>query len=414
MSKQTSYGLKALTFVLAVAATGALAPATAQDGVDARWLPFLGCWEATSEEAPTGDLLCVRPTAQTGGVEFLRVSDDAVVAREVLWADGQRHETTREACRGWEQGTFSQDGRRLFLQSEYTCDGGAIQQGGGIIAMASPVAFLDVRVAGVDGDRLAWVQRYHAASEAQAEAAGFGDILEDRAWSVGQARMVASANLDIDDLIEASAAQPAEAVEAFLAERGSQLDLKAAHLVRLADAGVPERVIDVAVATSYPGSFHLTGGTDVMVAETSALDQGSLRRRWGTSAAYDPYMSRAGYWGYPAYGSLYYGYGYSPFGYGYSPYGYGYGGWGYGPGSYRPVVVEVDRTSSRPHGRVVNGRGYSAGRSSSGSTSQGYVPRSGGGASGSSAATSGGSGSSTRSSGSSTARKAKPRGGGGY
>lgn len=412
MSKYRILGLKALTFGLATLALGAAIPVSAQE-VDARWLPWMGCWQATGEDA-SSDLLCVRPAAQAGGMEFLRVSDDAVVAREVVWADGQRHETTREACTGWEKGAFSQDGRRLFLSSEYTCDGNVVQEGGGIIAMASPVAFVDVRVAGMGGERMAWVQHYRAASEALAEAAGFGDILEDRGWSVGQARMVAAAPLDIEDVIEASNTVPAEAVEAFLAERGDRMDLKAAQLLQLADAGVPERVIDVAVATSYPESFRLASGGGDQAGQRSALDEGSLRRRWGTGSmlGYDPYLPGSLRYGYG--GSLYYGYGYNPYGYAYSPYGYGYGyGYGgYGYGGYRPVIVQVDRTSDRPHGRVVNGRGYTQGRGSSSGPSQSYVPRSSAGASGTSSAGSSGSTGSS-SSGTSTGRTAKPRGGGG-
>ncbi|HSG07697.1 MAG TPA: hypothetical protein VLA36_05055 [Longimicrobiales bacterium] len=414
MSKHTSFGLKALTFGMALAAFAAPRPAAGQ-AVDARWLPWMGCWEATSNEVANGDLLCVRPAAQAGGMEFLRISEDAVVAREVVWADGQRHETTRESCSGWEQGSFSEDGRRLFLSSTYTCDGGALQEGGGIIAMASPAAFVDVRVAGMGGERLAWVQRYHAATEAQAEAAGFGDILADRAWSVGQARMIAAAPLDVDDVIEASTVVPSEAVEALLVERGDRMDLKAAELIQLAEAGVPDNVIDVAVATAYPESFRLASGAGGQAGSMSALDQGSLRRRWGTSSAraFNPYDPRFGAYG----GSLYYGYRYSPFGYQYNPYlyGYGYGAYGYGGygyGGYRPVVVEVDRagTAPAPRGRVVNGRGYSRGSGSSGTPSQGYVPRSTG-ASGSPSAGSSGSGSGS-SSGTSTGRTAKPRGGG--
>jgi hypothetical protein len=350
-------------------------------------------------------------------MEFLRVSDGAVVAREVLWADGQRHETTREACTGWEEGSFSKDGRRIFLRSEYNCGGDAVQEGGGIIAMASPLTFVDVRVAGMGGERMAWVQRYQAAGTAEAEIAGFGDILEDRGWSVGQARMVAAAPLSVEDLIEASQAVPAEAVEAFLAERGDRMELKSAQLLQLAEAGVPENVIDVAVATAYPESFRLGSGMG-QAGNVSALDDGSLRRRWGTrgSLAYDPFLPSSLRYGYA--GSLYYGYGYSPYGYGYNPYaygyGYGYGGYGYGGygyGGYRPVVIEVDRTGDAPaHGRVVKGRGYSQGRGTSSGPSQSYVPRSTAGASGSSA-----SGSTSGSSGSgSSGRTAKPRGGGGH
>jgi hypothetical protein len=417
MSMQSSSGLRAFTFGLAVAALGALTPVSAQE-VDARWLPWMGCWQATSDDGATGDMLCVRPAAQAGGMEFLRVSDEAVVAREVLWADGKRHETARESCTGWEQGSFSQDGRRLFLSSEYTCDGSVPQEGGGIIAMASPVTLVDVRVAGMGGERLAWVQRYVAATEAQAEAAGFGDILEGRGWSVGQARMLAAAPLDVEDVIEASRTVPSEAVEAFLAQRGDRMELKAAQLLQLADAGVPDRVIDVAVATAYPESFRLASGAGGQAAQVSALDEGSLRRRWGTRSAYgayDPFLPWSLRYGYSAFGYSPYGYGYSPYGYGYGYGGYGYGGYGYGGygyGGYRPVIIQVDRnTDVRAHGRVVNGRGYSQGRGSSGGPSQGYVPRSTGGASGAPAASSG-SGAS-RSSGSSTGRTAKPRGGGG-
>jgi hypothetical protein len=201
-------------------------------------------------------------------------------------------------------------------------------------------------------------------------------------------------------------------VEAFLAERGEEMGLKAADLIQLADAGVPDNVIDVAVATSYPRSFQLASGMGGGAGNPSALDEGSLRRSWGMSVGY-AFNPWAGF-GYGAFD-----YGYYPYGYGYNRYGYGYG-YGYGPGyygpgygGYRPVVVVVDR-ETRPHGRVIAGRGYSQGRgSSSGPSSKGYVPRSTGGASGSPAASGSGARSSGSSSGSSTGRTAKPRGGGG-
>lgn len=394
-----------LAFAGALALVAA-APAAAQE-MDARLLPWLGCWTPAAEG--TGlDLVCVQPAQQPGAMEIVRIADGQPAGREVIWTDGRRHETAREACTGWEEGSLSEDGRRIFLRGAFTCDG-VTQETSGVVAMASAAAWIDVRTAGQGSDQVAWVQRYVAATAEASAEAGYGDLLRDRAWVVGNARVAASAPLDADDVIEASERVPAEAVKALLAEKRDGLDLDAATLVRMADAGVDEGVIDVAVAVSFPDRFQLASGGEPQVA--SALDDGSLRRRWvGSPAYYDPYFMP---W------SLRYGrgwYGYDPYGYGY---GYGYGGLGYGygyPYGYRPTVVVVTPSSepAAQHGRVVNGRGYARGGSrSSGGSSDSYVPARSG-ASGSSGATAGSS-SGTRSGSSgaaSTGRTAKRRGGG--
>lgn len=405
MTTKRDVGRAALALGIAVAALGAASPVAGQDA-DPRWLPWLGCWQPAAE-AGDAELVCVRPTDDRLAVEVLRVSGSDVVATEVVWADGRRRETSRESCTGWEEGAFSDDGRRVFLNSSFTCEGGVAQEGGGILAMTSPAEWLDVRVAGMGGENLAWAQRFRVADPSVAEAAGFGDLVLDRAWSVRTARMVAASSLDVDDVIEAAAMVPQEAVQALLAERGDRLDLSASELLRMTDAGVSEALIDVAVAVSYPDHFRVEAGGEEVTA--SALDRGSLRRRWADQglmgpAYYDPFYAP---WGF----RYRYGYG-SGYGYGYDPYGYGWGYGGYYSG-YRPTVVVVDR-AEREHGRVINGRGYSRGgsagstRGSSGGASAG--PARSGGASAGSGSAGGGSGSGG---GSSTGRTAKPRGGGG-
>ena len=411
MTTMSDLSRGALALGLALALVGA-GPAGAQE-VDARWLPWIGCWEPANG-AGEADLVCVRPGDDAGAVELLRVKGAEVVGREVVWTDGTRHENAHEGCKGWEEGAFSSDGRRIFLRSSYACAGDVTQDGGGILAFTSPAEWLDVRAAGMGGQSTAWVQRFRPAEPALAEAAGFGDLLAGRAWPARTARLVAGATLDVDDVIEATAQVPAEAVRAFLAEQRSPLELSAAELARMADAGVPEQVIDVAVAVSYPERFTLQAQGERVT--PSALDEGSLRRRWAyqgylgmSPGFYDPFFApwslRFGY----GYGSGYYGYGYDPYGYGYSPYSYG---WGYGGGyyGYTPVIVNVDRTPQE-HGRVIGGRGYSRGSGSGGSagSSSGW-PLHSGGASGSSGASSSGGGGS--SGGSDTGRTAKPRGGG--
>jgi hypothetical protein len=393
MANHRLNGLHAAAVGLALVA---LAPALASaQNTDPRLLPWLGCWEPANG-ADAGDLLCVRPATQDAAVEVARLAGNEIVSRELVWADGARHETERADCTGWEEGTFSQDGRRLFLSSEHACQSGT-EQGGGIMAIASPNEWLDIRVAGRDDDMMAWVQRYQLASAEKTEAAGFGDVLDD-AWSARTARMVASAALDVDDVIEANEHVSHQAVEALLAERGDPLTLNSEEIVRMSDAGVPESTIDVAVAVSYPETFQLAQGDQP---ERAVADDENLDRRWGRRGYgfYDPYFYD------PFYRNSYYGYGY---GYG----SYGYGGYGYGGYGYVPTVVVVDRQPTQ-HGRVVNGRGYTRGSgSSTGGASRTYVPsggrpaaapRSGASTSGGTAARSGGSSGSTRT--------AKPRGG---
>lgn len=399
MTHRRSFRSAVLTLGLALLSLGAAGSASGQD-VDPRWLPWLGCWAPSADNTGV-DLVCVQPSEQAGAVELLRVVEGAVASREVLWADGRRHDTSRESCEGWEEGHFSADGRRLFTRGEYVCEG-MTQQVAGVIAMASSVAWIDVRTAGMGGENVAWVQRYHAAPAAEVEAAGFGDILGERAWAVATARMVAAHTLDVDDLIEASGALPPEAVEALVAERQDRFELTSDDLIRMADAGVADDVIDVAIAVSYPERFQLR--TDQDQVAVSALDTGSLRRRWTRPAAfmgpafYDPFYMP---W------SLRYGYGYRSW-YGWDPYGYG---WSYG--GYRPTVVVVDQVE-RDHGRVVNGRGYTRGRSYSGGSRDAggsYAPaRSGATGSGSAQPSTGSSGASSR--GSDTGRTARRRGGG--
>jgi hypothetical protein len=372
-------------------------PVAAQ-AADSRWLPWLGCWQAEGAPSDAG-LLCVRPLDGQTSVEILRVTGTDVVSREVVWADGQHHQTSREGCDGWEEGSFSRDGARIFLSSSHTCEGGVERTGGGIMALVSPTEWLDVRYLGMGDNRTPWVQRYRAASDQQAEAAGMGGILADRAWAVRTARMAAAAAPSVDDVIEASQAEPAEVVQAWVAERKAPLKLDGKELERMADAGVAPDVIDIAVAVSYPSHFNVTAQPRMAEDAADRPMRGYYYPGWG----FDPFYYRFGY------DPLYYGaYGYG-YGYGYAggyPGGY-YGGYGYG---YNPVIV-ITNTDQNPvsHGRFVPGRGYTHGSSSGSSGSSGSAARApSSGSTGSSAGSS-----SSGSSSSSSARTAHRRGGGG-
>ena len=356
-------------------------PAATQDqDYDARWLPWLGCWgpvtETTDSDAP---MLCLRPVPGGEGVEMLTVTGGDIVAQEAVRADGMNRETSREACEGWERASFSDDGRRVYLRTELTCEGGLQRNSTGLMSMASPYEWMDVRSVELEGESVPWVLRYQLATREAVEAAGLQGIAANRVQTQQFARVAASSPITIDDVVDASEHIDAKAVEAWVVERGDQFDLDASRLIALANAGVAQNVIDMVVAVSYPDHFVIDRGMggDTEFAESDytrgARYGGAGRARYGYGRYYDPFFYDP-YLLSPFY-SPYAGSGYySPYGYGFG-YGIGYGGYGFGYGgygSYRPTVVVVgrrDQDAGSGSPRAVRGRGYTRGSGSSSSGS---------------------------------------------
>ncbi len=381
---------------------GGQGSAAAQE-TDTRWAPWVGCWQAVADEdAPAGaGFLCVRHAG--AGVEVIEVVDGQARTVQALVADGRPYDVATEGCEGWRSVEFSLDGQRLYTRSEQACSGDPLTPSTGLIAMVSPSEWIDVQATDVNGRALSWARRYRPARPEPVEAAGFADLAAERGFASRAARAAASAP-DIDDVLEATRAVDAEAVRAWVAELNDPFDLNARRLIRLADAGAPESVIDVMVAVSFPDRFSIDRQGNVDELATSSTRRGyayggrPLLFGWGNR---DPFY-------------------YSPFGYGYRyGYGYGYGyEYGYPDGYYSPgVVIVAPREDAEPKARVVRGRGYTRGRSNgTGSTSGSpasapSVRREGGGSSGTAEPSGSGASSGSGSSGTSEGRRAKPRGG---
>ena len=345
--------------------------ASAQD-MDSRWLPWLGCWEAADagQEAP---MLCVRPNEEGNGVDLVTWTDGEIISTETIQTDGVPRQAQRDDCRGIEEARFSDDARRVYMSSQYTCDNGTERAATGLIAMINPMEWVDIKVVESQGQKVPWSLRYRLARSSRVAEAGMENVVADRAVAVKEARILASARLTADDLIEAAGKVDPEAVEALVVARGDPFDVNASMLTRLADAGLPPRVIDVVVAVSYPDRFAVKPGAVAVEAEAPARAAIPLSYGFG---------SRWSFWNPYFYDPFYSGY--MGMGYGYSPYSYGYGGY---YGYYRPTTVIVQPRPSvyTSGGRRVNGRGYVG--SGSGSTRR-AVPRSsttGGSSSGASA-----------------------------
>ena len=392
--------------------------ANAQDPrAGSRWQGLLGCWQpvtaasadtytawmeqrARDAEAPR---LCIVPTSRPGAVEFLTVAGGTVTTHDTVDAANPHVARKRDSCDGWEGAEWSVDGRRVYLKSQYSCDGNVTRGSSGMLAMSSDGQLMHIDEIASGGAKSVRVARYRSVAAPEGIALDSTLVPRADAIPVTAARASMSAALTGADIVDAVNNVDSLVVEAWLVERGDRFVIDAKRLAALADAGVPGRITDLMVALAYPRVFALDRPT--RVASTIA-PAGSGRTVYLTLPPSDPfgYQSGFGYrpYGYSPYSSLYDGYPYN----GYNGYGYGY--------FYQPPVVIVRGSGggspARPHGHVVNGRGYT--RDPSPSSADMPPTRSGAGG-GTSSQGSGSSGSSTSSgSGSSSSgetRHAKPR-----
>jgi len=313
-----------------------------------------------------------------GDVDVVTVVDTAVVARDHLVSDPQRHPVSRAGCTGWETATWSNEADRLYRRSEYTCPGDVKRTASEVFAMTPEWEWLDVQGLSSHGTMGVRTIRYRSAAvPAVAEIAA---ALAPHVAEVSMARGTAAMPPTPADVIEATRNADPAVIEAWLAEEGEGFPLSGTQLEALADSGVPGNVIDVMVAMTYPRVFTVAAPS-----ARGGFNSAQTARRTPTPDTmvayphpYDGYGAYAapGPWGWDYYSpwswSLY-GY-YSPFFYGpygqFAPYGYGgyagyggYGGYYYGGGT---IVVVGGGASNPPppHGRIVNGKGYDYGGNS--------------------------------------------------
>lgn len=411
--QRAAIGAGALALVAAAATS-----ASAQ--TDARWRAWTGCWTTTSPQNlafGTSSAVCVLPTEKASAVEIVTVISGKITDRTRIDADGQPHATDRDGCTGSTTARWSQFGIRVLIKETFNCAGSGERKGTGVMSFTQQYEWLDVRGIASGGTAGVAVAKYQLTSDTTGLPAEVRPALALRGPAANNGVLVASAPLTLADIAEMGTAVDSGVAATWLMERTRdvRLNITGKQLVALADQGVPAAVIDVVVAIAHPNVFALNSSAVPSLEERatgrgtpSNLSANYGRRYPGYYGLYmspmydpfDPYFSYYSPFNRYAYGGYGYGYvGYS--GYGYNPYGYGYY-----PG-YTPVIVVTrgsgDTQTSRPHGRVVKGQGYTSGTGSSGSsaTSSGAAERVGGGSSGSTSSSSG-SGSAAASSGSSS------------
>lgn len=387
----------ALTIALVLLAA---VPASAQDTplAHARWAPWLGCWTLIQDDrgsldaATTGPddvLVCVLPASEGRGVGMTTFVGGRSVVQQSIVADGASHPVSEPACSGSQRSEWSLTGQRLLTRAEVVCSGQAARTVSGITLMTQGPTWVDIQAVGADQDAQVRVRRYRRASSPP-EGMVLPPGLQERG-EAARARLAGPMTMTLEEVVDASGKIAAPAVEAALLETGSRFDLNSRALRELDAADVPDEVVDVMVALSFPGRFQVDrtrgratqtqGAIVTSVERSNRLPEryGSARQRrnlpydtYAPPYTYDPYYPYYSYYPYNPY-NPYYGYGaYDRYYFSYSPFGYS-NWWGnpyipYYSGSPRPVVI-VPGGPARPGGsgrsRVVEGRGYTQGGTAS-------------------------------------------------
>jgi hypothetical protein len=294
---------------LAITTLAFAAPASAQD---ARWSPWVGCWDPAA--STQGAHVCVERAGDNAVTLRTTVAGQRVLEQTIV-ADGVDHPVSDAECRGMQRAEWSADGQRLFAHAELKCTNEQPRTVSGLALLTPDGTWLDIQAVRADGRDSTRVRRYRRVAE---EGATFA--------------RPAGTPLTIAAISEASRKVSPAALEAAVVETHTTLDLSSRRVIELADAGVPERLIDVMIALSYPKKFVVerTSPTSGLLAPPLYLDS-------------DPFY----------YASYYY-----------SPFAYGYGGYYY-PYAFSPAYVTVGSGgsgSTSPQasgaGRVIDGVGY--------------------------------------------------------
>jgi hypothetical protein len=409
--------------ILAFAITIA-APASAQSaGTNGAWQAWLGCWTPASTlirvvGRSATSVVCIVPTSTPSAVEVVTVTGGKIVDRTRVDTDGQPHALAKEGCTGFQSAKWSPSARRVYLKSEFNCSGAPSTHLSAVYAMAGSGEWIDVQGMRVDKNSGVHAVRYRQATDVADLPGEIAQKLQPRSLANRAAMLAVATQPSLVDVEEASRELDASVVSTWLIEEDKlaiqrPAPLNAKQLVQLADNGVPGSVIDVMLGLSYPDALVVNPVNYGVARQNTDSAYSQYGSSYGSLGSMNPLIGfdRMGLPIYASESSLMYGcspYMYSPFdmgmnlynssyGCGYNSYGYGglggfgYGyGNGYGYGRYPnyggyfgggPVVVPVGAGGGTPHGRIVNGKGYTSGDGGSSA-----APRSNSGSSGSSSA----------------------------
>src|SRR4029079_4036640 len=163
---QHKLAIASIGLLVACAVTARGQRATAQSGSadDARWYPWIGCWQRSGDTGASNQFTCVRPGGD-GSADIMTLSNGEVESRGRLVVDGLAHAIDTDGCRGSQTATWSttDGGSRLYIGSSYSCSGGLRGRSTLLFAILPSGVWLEVRDVHAAGGWVETVTRFHDA-----------------------------------------------------------------------------------------------------------------------------------------------------------------------------------------------------------------------------------------------------------
>jgi len=322
---------------LAIPASGSAQTPSA--GFDARWLPWVGCWRPADQSSGADGLhVCVVP-ASASGVRIITIAGDRVVREEPVVPDGSSRAIDEPGCRGSLKSEWSADGLRIYSNGESACENDAPRTVSALSLLTGDAEWIDVQVVTVARQEGVRLRRYRRSNDQPPDPSLIPPDLRARADHVAL-----GVRLSIDHVIDASRHVAPRVIEALLFETRPVFPINSRQLIALGNGGVAGPVIDLMVAFSFPGKFDVR--------------RSGVRPVPGYGGGGYPFAEEElaeSAW--PWYYDRYYAFD-SPFAY----WRWGYWGGGYDIFPESGFIVsggpEKPSFTPFPHGKVVNGTGY--------------------------------------------------------
>jgi hypothetical protein len=240
---------------LLIVASLALMPATSFAQDDPRWLPWLGCWQSAVERL-AGDSARVCFVPSGAGVKMLTVVADDASTDQVIVADAIDRALEEPSCSGFTRAEWSKRASLLYTRASLNCSNSAAQKVWGLHLITAGPTWIDIQAIEAPNRDAVRTRRYARMSVP----ASLGDALPDSllARASTAAERLARTPLSVEDIIEASGKVASSALEAALFETKTQFALTSRNLLAMSAAAVPERVIDLMLAISYPKHFAVS------------------------------------------------------------------------------------------------------------------------------------------------------------
>jgi hypothetical protein len=231
----------------------AAAQTPAAPELDARLLPWLGCWRPVDRLSPLADggRVCVVPDG-TSGVRILTIVDERVRFDEGVMPDGVSRPFQEPGCTASRQAEWSGDGLRMYARGTLECRNLPSRRVSALSLMTAEADWVDVQVSIAGLDESVLVRRFRRTDELPPDPALLPADLLAR-----QSQVALGARQTINQIIDASGHVEPRVIEAMLFETRTIFPLDRRQLLALDAAHVPPQVIDLMIALSFPEKFDV-------------------------------------------------------------------------------------------------------------------------------------------------------------